>query len=321
MARLTSDLGSCTASPAATLLRRKRRKRWPGTPREEDREGTDERNTCSLGNLQGETRERITRSQRLRRREEVAEGEEPVKMQTSESDPSTSAPSTARSESSETSLNFPCETINKRGKGQDNPVRNTIPSLDPLSVMEVLGDIIDVDGNSHVGFWDTSDEDAFLDNKDKLMQKVRKVTVVHASHFVTGPGSEKEDEEVRRKRSEEQYSTDSLEAGERCKGRLYRGKDGRKVLEDTSLQGVNSSLEGKHRSLELGEGCDRRTYWGEDSKKVWKDNCLEEEDSSLEGDDSSLQGEDSCLEGGHSSWSISSSGDTDKVRFSFQHQK
>merc|ERR1719167_207067 len=36
--RLASDLGSCTASPAATLLRRKRRKRWPCSPREEERE-------------------------------------------------------------------------------------------------------------------------------------------------------------------------------------------------------------------------------------------------------------------------------------------
>ena len=241
-------------------------------------------------------------------------------MQTSESDPSTSAPSTARSESSETSLNFPCETINKMGKGQDHPVRNTIPSLDPLSVMEVLGDIIDVEGNSHDGFWDTSDEDAFLDNNDKLMQKVRKVTVVHASHFVTGPGREKEDEEVRRKRSEEQYSTDSLEAGERCKGRLYRVNDVRKMLEDTSRQGVIRSLEGEHMSLHLGEGCESRTYWSEDSK-VWKDTCVDEEDSSLEGEDSSLEGDDSCLEGGHSSWSISSSGDADKVRFSFQFEK
>merc|ERR1719153_1741329 len=36
--RLTSDQGGCTASPAATLLRRKRRKRWPCSPREEEKE-------------------------------------------------------------------------------------------------------------------------------------------------------------------------------------------------------------------------------------------------------------------------------------------
>merc|ERR1719331_1338730 len=51
----------------------------------------------------------------------------------------------------------------------------------PLNILEVLDDIIDVDETSHDGFWDTSDEDAFVENKNKLMQKVRKVTVVQKS--------------------------------------------------------------------------------------------------------------------------------------------
>ena len=245
VARLTSDLGSCTASPAATLLRRKRRKRWPGTPREE------ERITCSQSRLPDEvresTRERITCSSRLRRREE-ANVAKSIMMQTSESNSSNSI--SATSESSKLSSNFHSKDSNSRDEedeGQDYLVRNTIPSVDPLSVMEILDNIIDVDGTSHDGFWDTPDEDAFLDNKNKLMQKVRKVTVVHASHFVTEPDSEKV--EVRRRRSEEHFSTDSLETRGRCGGAVNREEDESLDGEDSSLEGENSSLEGEDSSL------------------------------------------------------------------------
>jgi hypothetical protein len=142
-------------------------------------------------------------------------------MQTSESEPS-SAPSTARSDSSNSaSFGFRGGCVPGEDGGRENE-----SSPNPLSCMEVLEDIIDVDQNSHDGFWDTSDEDAFLETKNKLMQKVRKVTVVHVGRY-RQPDSDayasdeveaevkkdEEAEEKRRKRSEEQYSQDSLEPG------------------------------------------------------------------------------------------------------------
>merc|ERR1719341_3036581 len=164
-----------------------------------------------------------------------------TKMQTSESEPST-APSTARSESSDSmnSLNngekmktsLSCNEEEEEGvkylpefRGSldnDNEHVQTMP-VTPLNILEVLDDIIDVDETSHDGFWDTSDEDAFVENKNKLMQKVRKVTVVHTSspwarvgrqqsegfdNFATLASSEQQQQQggedgVRRKSSEE----------------------------------------------------------------------------------------------------------------------
>ena len=189
-----------------------------------------------------------------------------ILTQTSESTSSNST--SARAESSKVHSNRHSKASNSRDQeeeGQEYLVRNINPSVDPHCVMEILDNIIDVDGSSHDGFWDTSDEDAFLDNKDKLMQKVRKVTVVHASHFVTAPESEKVD--VRRRRNEEQYSTDSLESRGRCGERVNQEEDG----------------------------------------------ILDGEDSSLDGEDSSLDGQESL--GGKTSPNISSSVDTERVRF------
>merc|ERR1719341_1312239 len=172
-----------------------------------------------------------------------------TKMQTSESEPST-APSTARSESSDsmnslnngekmkTSLSCNEEEEERylpefRGSlDNDNEHVQTMP-VTPLNILEVLDDIIDVDETSHDGFWDTSDEDAFVENKNKLMQKVRKVTVVHTSspwarvgrqesegfdNFATLASNEQQQQQqlggedgVRRKSSEEFFSQDSLE--------------------------------------------------------------------------------------------------------------
>merc|ERR1719356_1705872 len=110
-----------------------------------------------------------------------------TKMQISESEPST-APSTARSESSDsiTSLDqHKMKNFNEQEESyilhgsldNSNEQIKTMP-VTPLNILEVLDDIIDVEETSHDGFWDTSDEDAFVENKNKLMQKVRKVTVV-----------------------------------------------------------------------------------------------------------------------------------------------
>ena len=162
-----------------------------------------------------------------------------IMMQTSKSISSNST--SARAKSSKVHSNCHSKASNssdKKEEGKDYLVRNTNPSVDPHCVMEILDNIIDVDGSSHDGFWDTSDEDAFLDNKDKLMQKVRKVTVVHGSHFVTAPESEKV--EVRRRRSEEQYSTDSLESRGRCGEWVNQGEDGILEGEDSSLDGEDS---------------------------------------------------------------------------------
>merc|ERR1719341_362243 len=171
-----------------------------------------------------------------------------TKMQTSESEPST-APSTARSESSDSmnSLNNgekmkTSQSCNEeeeerylpefRGSlDNDNEHVQTMP-VTPLNILEVLDDIIDVDETSHDGFWDTSDEDAFVENKNKLMQKVRKVTVVHTNspwarigrqesegfdNFATLASSEQQqqgsEDGVRRKTSEEFFSQDSLQQG------------------------------------------------------------------------------------------------------------
>merc|ERR1719445_1582543 len=104
----------------------------------------------------------------------------------------------------------------------------TMP-VTPLNILEVLDDIIDVEETSHDGFWDTSDEDAFVENKNKLMQKVRKVTVVQNSSpwALTGCQTEgrsnlntlvlghheveEESSNSERKTSEEFFSQDSLE--------------------------------------------------------------------------------------------------------------
>ena len=180
----------------------------------------------------------MTCSPRLKRREE-AKVAKSILTQTSESTSSNST--SARAESSKVHSNCHSKASNSRDQeeeGQEYLVRNTNPSVDPHCVMEILDNIIDVDGSSHDGFWDTSDEDAFLDNKNKLIQKVRTVTVVHASQFVTAPESEKV--EVRRRRSEEQYSTDSLETRGRCGERVSQGEDGILDGEDSSLGGKTS---------------------------------------------------------------------------------
>merc|ERR1719458_606621 len=167
-----------------------------------------------------------------------------TKMQTSESEPST-APSTARSESSDSMNRLTAEKL-KTSLSCNEEEESYLPefqgSLDndhvhkmpvtPLNILEVLDDIIDVDETSHDGFWDTSDEDAFVENKNKLMQKVRKVTVVHTNspwarigrqesegfdNFATLASSEQQqqgsEDGVRRKTSEEFFSQDSLEQG------------------------------------------------------------------------------------------------------------
>jgi len=228
--RLASDLGSCTASPAATLLRRKRRKRWPCSPREEEGEES-KRAVQEVHILQGSE----VQAQMVFQQEEE-ERRSFTKMQTSESEPST-APSTARSESSDsmnslnngekmkTSLSCNEEEEEKylpefRGSlDNDNEHVQTMP-VTPLNILEVLDDIIDVDETSHDGFWDTSDEDAFVENKNKLMQKVRKVTVVQKSSPWALIGQEKGEgfgkqgsEQGGRKTSEEFFSQDSLEQG------------------------------------------------------------------------------------------------------------
>merc|ERR1719237_933382 len=169
-----------------------------------------------------------------------------TKMQTSESEPST-APSTARSESSDSMNSLTAEKLKTSLSGNeeeeekyfqefegslhnDNEHVQKMP-VTPLNILEVLDDIIDVDETSHDGFWDTSDEDAFVENKNKLMQKVRKVTVVHTSspwarvgrqesegfdNFATLASRQQQqggEDGVRRKSSEEFFSQDSLEQG------------------------------------------------------------------------------------------------------------
>jgi len=170
-----------------------------------------------------------------------------TKMQTSESEPST-APSTARSESSDSMNSLNAEKLKTSSScfeqggrfelqgsldNNDNEQIQAMP-VTPLNILEVLDDIIDVDETSHDGFWDTSDEDAFVENKNKLMQKVRKVTVVQNSSPWTGIGQiegydnfealalsdvqhqeddEEEETEGRRKTSEDFFSQDSLEQG------------------------------------------------------------------------------------------------------------
>merc|ERR1719237_1998370 len=168
-----------------------------------------------------------------------------TKMQTSESEPST-APSTARSESSDSMNSLTAEKL-KTSLSCNEEEESYLPEFQgslnndhvhkmpvtPLNILEVLDDIIDVDETSHDGFWDTSDEDAFVENKNKLMQKVRKVTVVHTSspwarigrqesekfdNFATLASSEQQQQQggedgVRRKTSEEFFSQDSLEQG------------------------------------------------------------------------------------------------------------
>ena len=163
-----------------------------------------------------------------------------TKMQISESEPST-APSTARSESSDsiTSLDLhKMKNFNEQEESyilhgsldNSNEQIKTMP-VTPLNILEVLDDIIDVEETSHDGFWDTSDEDAFVENKNKLMQKVRKVTVVQNSSPWALTGSqtegrsnlntlvlghhevEEENSNSERKTSEEFFSQDSLEPG------------------------------------------------------------------------------------------------------------
>merc|ERR1719362_2826258 len=224
--RLASDLGSCTASPAATLLRRKWRKRWPCSPREEEREGS-KMAVQEVSILQGSK----SQAEMVFQQEEEEERSF-TKMQTSESEPST-APSTARSESSDSMNSLTAEKL-KTSLSCNEEEESYLPefegSLDndhvhkmpvtPLNILEVLDDIIDVDETSHDGFWDTSDEDAFVENKNKLMQKVRKVTVVQKSSpwaLIGQEGGEgfgkQGSEQVGRKTSEEFFSQDSLEQG------------------------------------------------------------------------------------------------------------
>merc|ERR1719192_1943005 len=246
--RLTSDQGGCTASPAATLLRRKRRKRWPCSPREEEKEiGLPQKEICHGAGLalkqDAEEGEQVTMdhsvlqilANKMHTSEEIV-----TKMQTSESEPST-APSTARSESSDsiTSLDLhKMKNFNEQEESyilhgsqyNSNEQIKTMP-VTPLNILEVLDDIIDVEETSHDGFWDTSDEDAFVENKNKLMQKVRKVTVVQNSSPWAQSGREtegrsnlntlvldhheveEENSNSERKTSEEFFSQDSLEPG------------------------------------------------------------------------------------------------------------
>ena len=219
--RMASDLASCTASPASTLLRRKRRKRWPGTPREEEDQMS--RTVISISPHHHEPQE------------------EPSKMLTSESEPS-SALSTARSASSDSNLGLP-GVLGEVDEEQEQ--RHMASPLTPLSVMDVLEDNIDVDDNSHIGFWDTSDEDALLENTNQLMQKVRKVTVVQAKQFVGLQGVvevEPVTEDCRRKVSEELYSQDSLE-GRRGEGRRRGWLEEGSSLEEVSSIELSSSTE------------------------------------------------------------------------------
>merc|ERR1719204_609620 len=176
-----------------------------------------------------------------------------TKMQISESEPST-APSTARSESSDSITGLDMQKMKNFNEQEESYILHgsldnsneqikTMP-VTPLNILEVLDDIIEVEETSHDGFWDTSDEDAFVENKNKLMQKVRKVTVVQNSSPWALTGSqtegrsnlntlvlghhevEEENSNSERKTSEEFFSQDSLEpgAGQDDQRRKRRGR-------------------------------------------------------------------------------------------------
>ena len=221
--------------------------RWPCSPREEERDAglTPKRAEGAAGQEPGHTLQGQAELMLDQHKEE--ERRIVTKMQTSESEPST-APSTARSESSDSMNSLNAEKLKTSSScfeqggrfelqgsldNNDNEQIQAMP-VTPLNILEVLDDIIDVDETSHDGFWDTSDEDAFVENKNKLMQKVRKVTVVQNSSPWTGIGQiegydnfealalsdvqhqeddEEEETEGRRKTSEDFFSQDSLEQG------------------------------------------------------------------------------------------------------------
>ena len=217
--------------------------RWPCSPREEERDAglTPKRAEGAAGQEPGQSLQ--GQAELMFDQHEEEERRIVTKMQTSESEPST-APSTARSESSDSMNSLNAEKLKTSSScfeqggrfelqgsldNNDNEQIQAMP-VTPLNILEVLDDIIDVDETSHDGFWDTSDEDAFVENKNKLMQKVRKVTVVQNSSPWTGIGQiegfdnfealalsdeQHQEEETggRRKTSEDFFSQDSLEQG------------------------------------------------------------------------------------------------------------
>ena len=226
--------------------------RWPCSPREEEREGSKVQEVHILQGCKAQA-------------EEEEQERSFTKMQTSESEPST-APSTARSESSDSMNSLTPEKLKTSLSRNEEDEERYFPefpgSLDnnnvekmpvtPLNILEVLDDIIDVDETSHDGFWDTSDEDAFVENKNKLMQKVRKVTVVQkSSPWVGGEGFDNfaalasseqiqggEDGAGRKTSEESVFSQDSLEQGS-------VGDEGRAHLMSSSSCSSSTEEEGE----------------------------------------------------------------------------
>jgi len=229
-------------SPAATLLRRKKRKRWINSPN-----GIE--NKVGVEKLEPEKREKLI-SPRLRRSHELDRertyGQEDsivvTNMLTSESDPSLTetAPSTSRSETCDSVKQIEClirddhdgsesdiaqfnesdRADNDQSQMESTPIShkiiNTLTSKAKPIVLDLSNNRIE---ELQHGYWDSSDEDAFVDNSRR-----RKVTVLKNPNNVQNNLLLKrknvceQDTEVLRGQyekcpSDEMFSQDSLEVG------------------------------------------------------------------------------------------------------------
>jgi len=291
--KLNTACGTPNFSPAATLLRRKKRKRWINSSLLAE-------SLLGVEKLDPDKREKLI-SPRLKRihdsdsERNFDEDEQIIitNMITSESDPSLTetAPSTSRSESSE-SVTF---IFNNRqieclvGNDEDgsesdiapfnkcDKVDNIHPQMASTPISRKVinnhsskAELMGLDSNNRVeevkdGFWDTSDEDAFVDNS-----RNRKVTVLmNPSHIRNSllSGKRKDsnmDESIdmemlrgnyKKFPSDEMFSQDSLEVGSRKfiieddsrdAFDFYSGVRSIDDITSDEYSSVSSELKGKH---------------------------------------------------------------------------
>lgn len=278
--KLNTACGTPNFSPAATLLRRKKRKRWINASLVAE-------NLLGLEKLDPDKREKLI-SPRLKRNhdsdsERNDDQEEAIvvtNMITSESDPSLTetAPSTSRSESSDSvtfifnNRQIECLVRNNDEDGSESDIapfneRDKIDNIHPQmastpisrkvinNLTSKAGSMV-LDSHNRVeqvkdGYWDTSDEDAFVDNS-----RNRKVTVLmNPSHvkntLFSGKRKDSDmDESIdmemlrghyKKFPSDEMFSQDSLEVGNR---NLHEAGDSVNTFEfysgDRSLDDITS---------------------------------------------------------------------------------
>jgi len=290
--KLNTACGTPNFSPAATLLRRKKRKRWINS-------SLVAASLLGVKQLDPEKREKLI-SPRLKRNhdsdaERNFDQEEKIvvtNMITSESDPSLTetAPSTSRSESSD-SVKFifndqqieclvhndgdgsesdftpyiECDKIDNINRQMastpiSRKVINNLTSKAESMALHTSNRVTDV----KEGFWDTSDEDAFVDNS-----RNRKVTVLMNPSHVQNTllyGKRKDsdmDESIdmemlrghyKKFPSDEMFSQDSLEVGSRyfleaadsrSTYEFYTGDHSLDDIASDEYSSVSSELRGK----------------------------------------------------------------------------